>query len=83
MYRGNALNYDQTDGNSARDGAKTEESKFCLTPHTMYLLTLSIEWDADDLAREASLARKLRQGKITKADYEAALADDDDMVGAL
>ena len=34
------------------------------------------EWDVDDLASEARLAKKLKQGKITKAQYDQHLMQD-------
>jgi len=34
------------------------------------------EWDVDDLASEARMAKKLKQGKITKAAYEQHLMQD-------
>ena len=33
------------------------------------------EWDLDDLAKEARLAKKLKQGKITKAEYQKHLLE--------
>jgi hypothetical protein len=36
------------------------------------------EWDADDLAKEARLAKQLKQGKITKAEYQKHLFGDDE-----
>ena len=34
-------------------------------------------WDEDDLATEARLAKKLKQGKISKAEYDKHLLGDD------
>lgn len=39
------------------------------------------EWDEEDLAFEARLAKKLRQGKITKQQYKAELAERAIMIG--
>ena len=33
------------------------------------------DWDLDDLAKEARLAKKLKQGKITKAEYQKHLLE--------
>ena len=31
------------------------------------------EWEPDDLAAEAKMAKRLKQGKITQAEYDAHL----------
>lgn len=50
-----------------------------LALHILARVTTTTEsWDVDDLAKEARLAKKLRQGKITKEEYEAELDGDGD-----
>lgn len=39
---------------------------------------LSLEWDEDELAKEAKLRKKLRSGKISKKEYKKLLAEGDE-----